>query len=114
MHIKKLTSSVDELVCSRFVIYFGFLFVIVINQSAQERSFTLKVLKAFFFHSLYLSSQFIFFTQFIIVMKASICYKDYLTTGPLHGYCINTLTPSKKNTVKMLLKIGIFKRNTFV
>ena len=47
--LRKLTSSVYELVCSYFVIHFGFMFYIVMNQSAQERLFTVKVLKAFLF-----------------------------------------------------------------
>ena len=37
-----------QLVCSHFVIYLGFLVEIVMNQSAQERPFTVKVLKTFF------------------------------------------------------------------
>ena len=47
--LRKSTSSVYECVCSYFVIYFGFVFVIVMNQSAQKRLFTVKVLKAFLF-----------------------------------------------------------------
>ena len=47
--LRNSTSSVYELVCSIFVIFFGFLFVIVVNQSTQERLFTVKVLKAFLF-----------------------------------------------------------------
>ena len=38
-----------ELVCSNFVIFLRFLSVIVMNQSAQERPSTVKVLKAFLF-----------------------------------------------------------------
>ena len=59
------------------MIYFGFLFVIVMNQSAQEELFTAKVLKAFFFHGLYFSSQYTFSPQIITVIKASIFNKDY-------------------------------------
>ena len=46
---RNLTNSVYELVCSNFVIFFGFLFVIVMSQSAQERLFTVKVLQAVLF-----------------------------------------------------------------
>ena len=49
--LRKSTSSIYEL-SSYFVIYFGFLFVIVMNQSAQERLFTV----IFFFHGPFLSS----------------------------------------------------------
>ena len=47
--LRKSTISVYELVCSYFVIYFGFLIAIVMNQSAQERLFTVIWLKAFLF-----------------------------------------------------------------
>ena len=47
--LRKSTSSVCELFCSYFVIYFGFLFKIDMNQSAQEILFTVKVLKTFLF-----------------------------------------------------------------
>ena len=79
--LKKSTSSVYELVCCYFVIYFGFLFVIVMNQSAHDlRLFTVKVLKAFLF-----SLPIFVFTihispQIITVIKASIFYNDYPTT----------------------------------
>ena len=38
-----------NLFAADFVVYFGFLFEIVMNQNAQERLFTVKVLKAFLF-----------------------------------------------------------------
>ena len=52
MHIKKSTSFVYQLVCSYFVVYFGFLVEIIMNQSATERPFTVKVSKAILFHSI--------------------------------------------------------------
>ena len=84
MHIKEIdkfpTSSVYELVGSYFVIYFGFLFVIVMNHSAQERlKFTVKVLKAFLFSWPICVFTIHIFPPILTVIKASICYKDYLT-----------------------------------
>ena len=96
MHIKKIDKfhvlKIYELVCSYFVIYLGFLFVKIMNPSAQKRLFTVKMLKAC------LLSWPIFcpFPQIITVIKALIYYKDYLTTLPLHCYCINIrLLPCK-------------------
>ena len=65
MHIKEI-DKFRVLTCLQlFVIYFGFLFVIVMNQSAQERLFMVKA----FFHGLYLSSQYTFSPQIITVIS---------------------------------------------
>ena len=64
---------VYQLLCKNFLFSFGFLVKMIMNKETQETPFTVKVLRAFVFYSLYLSLNYMFFTQIITVIKVKEC-----------------------------------------
>ena len=104
MHIKENR----QVPCS-FVCFFLFLFVIVMNQSAQERLFTVK---AFLFSwPLFVFTKHIFPSDYNCNQSFNMLQglpQNLTVARLLH----NTLTPTR-NTVKMLLKNWHFSKETF-